>query len=115
MFLTNAPVRQDYGAGGAWPVMVWLNLDSKDEVDELFRRWREAGATILDEPEDKPWRLREFRVAEPGRQSTARVLRLCVGVAAESAVGRAAGPVTTHHPTGLPWFCWLSQASSGLK
>lgn len=63
MFLTNAPFREPYGTTGA--VMVWLNLDSKDEVDALYRRWSEAGAKILAEPEDKPWRLREFRVADP--------------------------------------------------
>ena len=34
MFLTNAPFRQHYGSGGT--VMVWLNLDSKHEVDELY-------------------------------------------------------------------------------
>src|SRR5205085_7941469 len=35
MFLTNAPFRQSYGTAGA--VMVWLNLGSKDEVDELYQ------------------------------------------------------------------------------
>lgn len=63
MFLTNSPFRQNYGTGG--PVMVWLNLDSKEEVDQLYSRWRQAGAKIVAEPEDKPWRLREFRVADP--------------------------------------------------
>jgi len=62
MFLTNAPFRQHHGNGGT--VVVWLNLNSKQEVDELYHRWREAGAKILAEPEDKPWRLREFRVAD---------------------------------------------------
>jgi uncharacterized glyoxalase superfamily protein PhnB len=45
-------------------VVVLLNLESKREVDELYQRWREAGAKILVEPEDKPWHLREFRVAD---------------------------------------------------
>jgi predicted lactoylglutathione lyase len=62
MFLTNAAFRQ--GEGNGEKVMVWLNLDSKREVDELYHRWREAGAKILAEPEDKPWHLREFRVAD---------------------------------------------------
>jgi uncharacterized glyoxalase superfamily protein PhnB len=62
MFLTNAPFRQHYGSDGT--VIVWLNLNSKGEVDELYHRWRDAGAKILAEPEDKPWRLREFRVAD---------------------------------------------------
>jgi len=63
MFLTNAPFRASYGNGGR--VVVWLNLDSRNEVDELYRRWHEAGAKIVAEPEDKPWHLREFRVADP--------------------------------------------------
>ena len=62
MFLTNAPFRQGSGNGG--PVVIWLNLHSRTEVDELHSRWRAAGATILAEPEDKPWRLREFRAAD---------------------------------------------------
>lgn len=63
MFLASAGFRQLYG--NAAPVIVWLNLDSKQEVDELFHRWQEAGAKVLAEPEDKPWHLREFRVADP--------------------------------------------------
>jgi uncharacterized glyoxalase superfamily protein PhnB len=62
MFLTNALFRQNYANGGT--VVVWLNLHSKQEVDELYDRWRQAGAKILSQPEDKPWRLREFRIAD---------------------------------------------------
>jgi predicted lactoylglutathione lyase len=62
MFLTNATFRQDYGNAG--PGIVWLNLETKHEVDELYHRWREAGAKIVAEPEDKPWHLREFTVAD---------------------------------------------------
>ena len=62
MFLTNSRFRQHYGTGG--PVMVWLNLNSRDEVDQLYSQWQRAGAKIVAEPEDKPWHLREFRVAD---------------------------------------------------
>jgi uncharacterized glyoxalase superfamily protein PhnB len=62
MFLTDAAFRQRYG--NAPPVVVWLNLDSRQEVDDLFHRWQESGAKILAEPEDKPWHLREFTVAD---------------------------------------------------
>jgi uncharacterized glyoxalase superfamily protein PhnB len=62
MFLTNASFCRHYGNGG--PIVVWLNLNSKSEVDELYHRWRDAGAKVLAEPEDKPWHLREFRVAD---------------------------------------------------
>lgn len=58
MFLTNPQFREQYGTAGA--VMIWLNLDNKHEVDELYQRWREAGARILAEPEH----LREFRVGD---------------------------------------------------
>lgn len=62
LFLTNAAFRQNYGNSGT--VVVWLNLNSRNEVDALFGRWRQAGARILSEPEDKPWHLREFRAAD---------------------------------------------------
>jgi uncharacterized glyoxalase superfamily protein PhnB len=62
MFLTNAPFGKPFGTRAT--VTVWLNLDSKQEVDELYHRWRETGAKILAEPEDKPWNLREFKVAD---------------------------------------------------
>jgi uncharacterized glyoxalase superfamily protein PhnB len=63
MFLTNAPFRAAHGPTA--PVVVWLNLDGKSEVDALFERWKAAGATIVEAVEDKPWHLREFRVADP--------------------------------------------------
>ena len=62
MFLTNPSFRQPYGNVG--PVMIWLNLDSKAEVDELFAQWKAAQAKIVSEPEDKPWKLREFMAAD---------------------------------------------------
>ncbi|MBV9440607.1 MAG: VOC family protein [Candidatus Eremiobacteraeota bacterium] len=63
MFLTNTAFHRHYATGG--PIMVWLNLNSKQEVDELYRRWHGAGARILSEPEDKPWHLREFIAEDP--------------------------------------------------
>src|SRR5688500_4957820 len=55
MFLTNARFR-----GGEGPIAaatVWLNLSSRQEVDELFDRWKQAGAAIVEAVEDKPWHL----------------------------------------------------------
>jgi uncharacterized glyoxalase superfamily protein PhnB len=46
-------------------VVIWLNLDNKQEVDDLYQRWKEAGANVLAAPEDKPWHLREFTAADP--------------------------------------------------
>jgi len=62
MFLTNATFRAVHGPKS--PVIVWLNLNSKQEVDELFERWKATGAMIVEAVEDKPWNLREFRVAD---------------------------------------------------
>jgi predicted lactoylglutathione lyase len=62
MFLTNAAFRAADGPKA--PVSVWLNLNDKQEVDELFERWKDTGAKIIEAVEDKPWNLREFRVAD---------------------------------------------------
>ena len=62
MFLTNPQFRAVDGPHS--PVIVWLNLNSRQEVDQLFERWKDAGAKILEAAEDKPWNLREFRVAD---------------------------------------------------
>ena len=58
MFLTNSSFRAGYG--NAAPVLVWLNLKSKLEVDELYETWKQTQAQIVSPPEDKPWNLREF-------------------------------------------------------
>jgi uncharacterized glyoxalase superfamily protein PhnB len=44
--------------------MIWLNLDAREDVDELYRIWGESGAKLMSAPEDKPWGLREFTVAD---------------------------------------------------
>ena len=33
-------------------------------MDELFAQWKAAQAKIVSEPEDKPWKLREFVAAD---------------------------------------------------
>lgn len=63
LFLTNRSFRESYG--NMSPILCWLNLDSKAEVDELFVQWQAAQAKIVSEPEDKPWKLREFVAADP--------------------------------------------------
>ena len=62
LFITNRPFREPYGNTG--PILFWLNLNSMAEVDELFQEWKAAQAKILSEPEDKPWKLREFVAAD---------------------------------------------------
>jgi len=58
IFLTNRAFRERYGNTG--PVLIWLNLNSKKEVDELYDAWSSRGARIVCKPESKPWNLHEF-------------------------------------------------------
>jgi uncharacterized glyoxalase superfamily protein PhnB len=50
--------------GNDIPSLTWLNLDSKAAVDELYRAWRASDAILVAAPEDKPWGLHEFTVAD---------------------------------------------------
>ncbi len=63
MFLTDRDFRQHHG--NAPPVLVWLNLNSKDEVDELYKIWNAGGAKMNSSPESKPWKLHEFTASDP--------------------------------------------------
>ena len=62
LFITNRSFRESYG--NVSPILFWLNLDSKAEVDELFAQWKARKAENLSEPADKPWRLHEFMATD---------------------------------------------------
>jgi uncharacterized glyoxalase superfamily protein PhnB len=62
MFLANQQYREGYGNVG--PTLVWFNLDSREEVDDLYRVWREGAAKLVSAPESKPWGLHEFTAAD---------------------------------------------------
>ena len=62
MFLTDSAFREHYRNVG--PMLVWLNLDSKEHVDELYGLWTVNQAKIVSPPESKPWGLHEFTVAD---------------------------------------------------
>ena len=62
MFLANQEFRKGYGNVG--PTLTWLNLDSKEEVDELYRVWSASEAKLMSEPESKPWGLHEFTATD---------------------------------------------------
>lgn len=62
MFLANQKYRKGYGNVG--PTLTWLNLGSKDEVDELYRVWSSTNAKLISAPESKPWGLHEFTAAD---------------------------------------------------
>lgn len=63
MFLTDSDFHKHYGNMG--PVMTWLNVDSKQEVEELYEIWKASEARIISPPESKPWKLHEFMAADP--------------------------------------------------
>ena len=63
LFLAGPPFRND--RGNVSPVVTWLNLSSKAEVDDLHRAWRATKAILLSAPESKPWGLHEFTAADP--------------------------------------------------
>jgi predicted lactoylglutathione lyase len=62
MFLTNDDFREHYR--NVAPVLVWINLDSKEQVDELYTIWTASGARIISSPASKPWGLHEFTAAD---------------------------------------------------
>ena len=61
-FLTDTNFRK--GAVAASPVVLWINLNNKAEVDALHCAWSDSGATIVATPESKPWNLHEFIAAD---------------------------------------------------
>ena len=63
LFITNRAFRDCYGNVGP-PILFWLNLDSKEQVNELYGQWRASQAKIVSSPESKPWGLHEFTVAD---------------------------------------------------
>jgi uncharacterized glyoxalase superfamily protein PhnB len=62
LFLANQQYRKGYGNVG--PTLTWLNLGSKEEVDDLYRVWSASDAKLMSAPQSKPWGLREFTVAD---------------------------------------------------
>ena len=62
IFLTDSDFRQHHD--NTPPVMIWFNLDSKEEVNELYEIWNASGAIIVSPPSSKPWKLHEFTVSD---------------------------------------------------
>jgi len=62
IFLTNTAFRGHYGNSG--PVLIWFNLNSREEVNQLYEQWKSSEAIIVSEPEGKPWKLHEFTAAD---------------------------------------------------
>ena len=62
LFLTNSAFRETHGNSA--PALIWINLNSRDEVDELHGQWSGRSAKIISPPESKPWKLHEFTAAD---------------------------------------------------
>ena len=62
MFLADQASGRAFGNVG--PTLTWLNLESNEEVDELYREWSASNARLLSAPESKPWGLHEFTAAD---------------------------------------------------
>lgn len=58
IFMSSAGFRT--ALGNRAPVVLWLNLGSRAEVDGLYAEWAAAGVTLLRPPTAQPYRLYEF-------------------------------------------------------
>ena len=67
LFLTNRSFRE-WKYRNTAPVVIWINLFSKEEIDELYELWRNGNAKIISPPESKPWKLYEFYSRRSRRQ-----------------------------------------------
>lgn len=63
LFLAGPAFREE--RANASPVVIWLNLSGKGEVDELHTDWRSSHAQLLSEPRSEPWGLHEFSATDP--------------------------------------------------
>ena len=66
LFLTSRAIRQNRYQNNP-PIVIWLNLDSIQQVNDLHDHWRTTHANILSPPESKPWKLHEFTATDLDR------------------------------------------------
>ena len=62
VFLTNPSFRETRRNSG--PVVIWINLNGKEEVDRLYQQWKDSHARIVSPPESMPWKLHEFTASD---------------------------------------------------
>ena len=63
IFMSSAEYRS--AIGNRAPIVLWLNLASRAEVDALHEQWTAAGAVIEAPPQAKPYKLYEFFAPDP--------------------------------------------------
>jgi predicted lactoylglutathione lyase len=52
-------------ASERYRVLIWLNMASSAEVDQLHAEWQERGVQIVEELQTTPYNLREFTAQDP--------------------------------------------------
>ena len=62
LFMGGAHYRAHQGTRG--PLVIWLNMSNREEVDALYARWQGNGAKIDAPPGAKSWNLYEFLAAD---------------------------------------------------
>ena len=62
LFLAGPSFRE--ARGTVAPVVIWLNLSSKAEVDALHEAWGASNAVLRSAPASKAWGLHEFTAAD---------------------------------------------------
>src|SRR4051812_41151618 len=63
LFLAGPSFRKE--RGNVSPVLMWINLSRKAEVNALYETWRATNAIVLPAPESNSWGLHEFTAADP--------------------------------------------------
>lgn len=58
LFISGSHFRANAPYGGR--ILLWINLDNRQEVDDLYAEWRDKGAKVWEPPAPKPWKLHEF-------------------------------------------------------
>jgi uncharacterized glyoxalase superfamily protein PhnB len=62
IFLAAEDYRKARNTAG--PTLTWLNLESKEAVDELYRVWSAGNARLISAPQSKAWGLHEFTATD---------------------------------------------------
>lgn len=63
LFLADPGYRAGFGNNG--PIVLWINLADRGEVDALHAQWAESGADITSPPAAQPYQLYEFFARDP--------------------------------------------------
>jgi uncharacterized glyoxalase superfamily protein PhnB len=67
-----------------YSVLIWLNMASAAEVDQLHAEWKERGVRLVHELQTAPYGLREFTAEDPDGNR----LRVFFDLAGSSEPGR---------------------------